>query len=113
MLFEHAVAGIAHVDTCIISFEIQPDSTALTWTLFCHLLRLTNKDDKLVDTNDTSTGQRLHAITASAGVVQGDSNRSAVIKSNEESLLLVDISTFSFRFSTLCPISEVDHAAGR
>ena len=111
------VAGIAHVDWCIISFDIhfgssKPDSIPLNWAQFCDLLRQTNKDDNPVDPNDKITGQRIHAITASSGVVGGNDDQQAMIKSDEKAILLVDISTFSFRFSTLFPISEIDYADG-
>lgn len=98
MLFEHAWANCRLFCSrrwCIISFEIRfgyskLNSTPLNWAQFCDLLRQTNRNDKPVDPNDNITGQRIHTITAPAGVVGGNDDQQAMIKSVEKAILLVD-----------------------
>ncbi|KAG8525205.1 uncharacterized protein KY384_008849 [Bacidia gigantensis] len=105
------LAGVAHVDWSIISFDIHfgdanPKTVALDWDGFCALLRgvpaVTNDDKK-----DEITGQGLHAVAATGGLLGKNTDPAAMKASTGVETLQVNKSTFSLRFSTLFPITNI------
>ena len=109
------LAGVAHVDWSIISFDIHFGKSASTpqkldWDGFRALLRgipAVNNDDL----KDQITGQGMHAVTATDGLLGGNSDPSSVKPSTGIETLQINKAIFSFRFSTLFPITEIVFAA--
>ena len=119
------LAGTAHVDWCIISFDItfgsaKANSKPLTWPQFHALLRQA-PENSLPDTTDKDTGQGFHTISSSSGTIGvvpdssitgNNKDQQAIIDSKGTETILVNKSTFAFSIASLFPIKSINYADG-
>ena len=111
------LAGVVHVNWHIISFIIHfgnanPQTAALTWDQFYGLL-LQLPDDTPPTILDVTTGQGMHTIHPTSGVLSNTSNPSLIIQQNTKTeVLLADRATFSFSFTSAFPLTSISYGAG-
>ena len=108
------VAGVVHIEWSILTFDIYFGNSnlqqgPLSWSEFSALLRQESGESKPNEDSD----QGLHAIAATSGILSNNNNPSSEIYSQGTETMLVDSSTFSFRFTSLFPLTSVTFAAGQ
>ena len=111
------VAGVVHIHWHIISFDIHfgnasPPIAALDWLHFYDLV-LQLPDGTAPVTTDQNTGQGMHTITPTAGVLTNTSNPTAMIQQDTKTeVLLVDKAKFSFSFTSAFPVTSITYTGG-
>lgn len=109
------LSGVAHIDWCIISFDVHfgsppPPPLPLKWEQFYSLLWQDKQGEVIPD--DQITGQQMHYITLTSGVIANTRNQLPYAKSNTAKTSLVNSATIPCRFATLFPITSYVIACG-
>ena len=104
------VAGYAHVDWSIISFDIYfgestPNTAPLVWTDFYNLLCQQGAQQS---PQDSGSAQQQHSITATAGLASSATGPPGTVEKGDDPWL-VDGSTFAFRVDFLFPITILNY----
>ena len=108
------LAGVVHITLSFVTFDIHfgPSAVkpaALKFPQFYTLL-LQLPDGTPINTADVLTGQGMHTITPTAGVIPDNQDQQAMVQQEtDKSVVLVDKSSMSFSFASAFPITSVKY----